>query len=309
MNQYYNICEFFEYNIYSIIVDMLTTFIGAFLGLIVALIIYRKGEKKERTKELSDEKVKAYNQLKRFSLLLKSVVDICKQQNDIFEEFSKKLIEKPYDSHLISIMATNDRERLIKSDDSNLFKSYMILTNESANKFVEYQKIFLNADYIFQLYTVLFNKHEKYLTFLFNDLKDVSDSLLKIINRIVLEQNILYLNGVDNSNPEFQFLEKYKNTFQRLKEQSADGFANFGIFRNEFLVPLQGEIFKSVSNKMFAFEIESEIAIVLTKLNNRKANAESHAATYKSISEDKKLEESLGFLESIKTKIEKINEP
>lgn len=59
----------------------MSTIIGAFLGFVFALIIYRIQNANARNKKELAEKEKAINTLKRFSLLLKAIVNSEKQQN------------------------------------------------------------------------------------------------------------------------------------------------------------------------------------------------------------------------------------
>ena len=74
MEHYNSICEYICDNKYSVLINLISTTLGAFLGFLFALIIYRLTESNKRKNDKHAEEIKAYNTLKRFSLILQSVI-------------------------------------------------------------------------------------------------------------------------------------------------------------------------------------------------------------------------------------------
>jgi hypothetical protein len=182
-------CSLLEYlylNLNSVIIDCITTTLGAAVGFIFALIIYWIGEVKIKHKEKYNEQIIAYNILRKFNLLLTSVVKNCEEQNTEFELFSKKLSEKPLDNILPQIYATNNRERLMEFDNNELFNAYMLFDKQNNKKIEDYRTIFNFADYIYFYYLDLLSQNEKHLNFIHKDLKVVETNTLNIILKIQL---------------------------------------------------------------------------------------------------------------------------
>ena len=308
MEHYNNLCVYFCDNTYSFWINFLSTLIGAFLGFGSALIIYWLGNRNTRIKNKKAEKEKAYNTLKRFSFLLKSVIKTCRDQNVQFDIHSKDLIAKPLSFHFPQLLATNDRERLIKSDNLELYYSFMLYDQDNIDKFRDYKNIFNHADFLQKNYSDLFIQNEKHQNFLHSDLKAIRDSLLAIAIRIGLIQKDIQFNEpkdyLDNS--EFHFLEKYGTIYSSLK---GNGFTDMEPYRDRFLVPFQLELFENITNQLHADEIASHIATALTRMGNVVNNTIEHASNFADLNNDGNINSALVYLEMIHKKIDKINKP
>jgi len=308
MENYNNICEYFCNNQYSIWISFLSTLIGAFLGFCFALIIYWLTNRKTRNDKKKAENEKAYNTLKRFSFLIKSVIKTCRGQNDEFHSYSKDLIAKPLNFHLPQLLATNDRERLIESDKIELYYSFMLYDKDNNDKFKDYKNIFNHADYLQKNYSDLFVQNEKHQNFLHSDLKVIRDSLLAITIRIGLIQKDIQINEPKDylENSEFQFLDKYRAIYLGLK---GNRFTDLEPYRDHFLVPFQLELFEKMVNQLHADEIASHIATALTRMENVVMNTIEHASNFADLNNYENLNSALEYLEKINEKIEKINKP
>ena len=308
MTNYTSFCEYFYDNYYSIITSCITTIIGAALGFIFALTVYWIGEWTKRTNEKHAEKLKAFNTLKRFSVLILSVKDKCQKQNDEFDLFSNELTANPLILNLPQVIATNDRERLVESDSIELYYSFMIFDKQNKNKFKEYKNIFNYADFLQKFYSDLISQNEKHLNFSHSDSKVVRDKLLNIAVKIGLLQKDIQMNNPKGftDDLEFQFLERFRQIYVGLK---GNGFSDLEPYKDTFLIPLQIELFENINDQKIANEIASESATAITRLDELILNAKDHAKQYLKINENKNVTEALEYLEKIRIKIEAIVEP
>jgi hypothetical protein len=301
--EYFSLLEYFFANYYSVITDCITTTIGATVGFIFALIVYWIGEVKIKNKERYNEKVIAYNILKKFNLLLTSVIKNCEEQNTEFELFSKNLTESPLENILPQIYATNNRKRLMEFDNHELFNAYMLFDKLNDKRIEDYRTIFNYADYVYFYYLDLISQNEKHLNFTHKDSKVLETSTLNIILKIQLR--LFYIiNTTPNfeTNTEYIFLRSYENKYKSIK---GSDFTNLQSLKDEFLLPLQNEIFSNTQDKQIAFDVIYETALAITKLNTVKLNSIEHAKQYREI----KTKESLKFLKDISNKLEQIKEP
>jgi len=308
MEHYNDICEYYCDNKYSIWIGFLSTLIGAFLGFGFALIIYWLGNRNTRINKKKAEKEKAYDTLKRFSFLIKSVIKTCRDQNVQFDRYSKDLIAKPLDFHFPQLLATNDRERLIKSDNIELYYSFLLYDKDNNDKFKDYKNIFNYADFLQKNYSDLFIQNEKHQNFLHSDLKVIRDSLLAIAVRIGLIQKDIQFNEPKDYllNSEFLFLEKYRIIYLSLK---GNGFTDLELYRDRFLIPIQLRLFENMTNQTHADEIASYVATALTRMENVVMNTIEHASNFADLNKDENINSALEYLEKINEKIEKINKP
>jgi hypothetical protein len=223
-------------------------------------------------------------------------------------EHSKDLINKPLDYHLPQLLATNDRERLVHSDDIELYHSFIHFEKRNKNKFKDYKNIFNHADFLDKFYADLFRQNENHHNYMYADLKIIRDNLLAISIKLGLRQKDIQFAKPDNYylDPEFKFIEKYRAIYIGLK---GEGFSDIEPYQNKFLKPLQSELFENISIQKLADEIAYEIANALIRLENILINTISHAEIYAKLDEDENVNSALEFLERIKNKIEEINEP
>jgi len=299
--------------------NLISTAIGSFLGFLFALIVYWVTEFNKRRNEKHAEKVKAYNTLNRFSWLLKSVIKTCTEQSKLLKLHSDDLKRKPLEFHSPQILATNDRERLVKSDTLELYHSFMLYDKENPSKFKDYKNIYNHSDFLQKYYSDLFIQNEKHQNFLHSDLKLIKNNLLCIEIKIGLLQKDIQLKDPAGfmDNLEFQFLEKYKNIYNSLKDtEFADlepykgtGFTDLEPYRDELLIPLQVELFENISQQKIADEIAFQITEAVTRMDRAILNTKTHADSFVNDENDNNVKSALDFLGKIQKKIEKIDEP
>ncbi|MDA3929752.1 MAG: hypothetical protein PF541_12435 [Prolixibacteraceae bacterium] len=308
MIQYSNICEYVCDNRYSIIINVFSTVIGAFLGFLFALIIYWIGNLNARKKLKNAKDEKAYNTLKRFSILLKTLVKSCNRQNQEFNNYATNLRNNPLDDHTPGFLATNDRTRLVDSDTLELYHSYINMEKSNNNKFTDYRNIFIQADFIQKFYDDLFIQNEKQKKYTFSDLKVIRDNLLAISVKIGLLQKDIQMNKPKTytDDREFQFLEVYRAIFIRLKR---DGFTKLEPYYNEFLIPFQSEIFDYLSDQNQADQISTHIATVMTRIDHIKLNILEHAKGFSDLESNPNISSAIEYLDRIRLQIEKNNKP
>ena len=308
IEHYNNLGEYVCSNKYSVLINLISTTIGAFLGFLFALIIYWLTEFKKRKNLKHYEKVKAFNTLQRFSLILKSVIKTCKEQSDLFKLHSKDLKAKPLNFHFPQIPVTNDRDRLIESDTFKLYNSFMLFDKDNPNKFNDYKNIFNHSDFLHKYFADLYIQNEKHQNFLHSDLKLIRDNLLYIVIKIGLLQKDIQMKDPKGyvNNKEFQFLEKYRNIYLSLK---GTGFTDLEPYRDKFLLPLQLELFGNISVQEIANDITFQIANAITRIDNMIFNTQTHADNLTNIEGEENVKSAINYLSKIQEKIEKINAP
>lgn len=306
--KYSNIFEYICDNRFSTLIDLLSTLIGAFLGFLFGLLLYWLGNWTSRKRKKKEEEQIAYDTLKRFSILLKTLVKSSKKQNEEFNNYAEKIIKEPLNYHTPNFLATNDRNRLIESDSLELFHSFMIFENDNPNKYSDYRNIFIHADFIQKFYEDLLIQNEKHMNFSHSDFKVIRDNLLSITIRMgLIQKNIQIENPVTYiHNKEFQFLEKYSEIYLSLK---GVGFTNLEPYNDRFLIPFQLEIFDNISDQNQADEISIYIATIMTRMDSVIMNTKEHATNFANLDKNEDVNSALLYLEKIIEKIEKNNKP
>lgn len=305
MAQYNSMCEFLALEKYYVIVNLVTTTLGAFLGLGVALLIFWLTQENQRINKYNSQKHKSFQTLMRLNALLKSAVNTTKKQVEIFKAHSEELRKYPYDYHLPQLIVSNDLRRLVVSDNFENFNSYLLFegTNEQTRK--EYKKIFNNVDYLEKYMSDLISQNQKHVDFTYEDSKFIRDNLISISFKMnLLEKDIQFKNPRDyKSKSDYIFLERYIKIY---KELLGTGFTNLNPYKERFLQPLQSELFENINND-FTNEIAKHITNTLTRLESISMNTFMHSDNLSEASD--KTKSAIMYLQTIIQKIDKINEP
>jgi len=305
MEQYSNYCDFLEKNIYSISFNFFTTVIGAFLGFIFALFIYKLSNKKTSDIQKKAEIQKYFNTLKRFSLLLDSVVDKSRKQNLEFRSYYENLRNHPLNQKSPNRVISNDRNRLVKSDNSDLYKAFMFFDKDNLRNNKDYFEMFTYADYLEDYYSRLFLLDAKHFEDKCINFSSVSINLLKVLHilHLIQIQKETYLGDNARNDNEYIFVRKYLDLKVKLSTELENQFENF---KEEFFKPLQHELYRNIVIPENQYQIGIEVSSALTLLDECSINATSLSNEFSNEQSLNDVDISLKALEKINEKIKKI---
>lgn len=285
-----------------------STALGSFLGFVFALIVYWIQECLTKKKERHNDYIKTYNTLKRFSQLLDSVVDKSRRQNMEIRTYSESLKSHPLNDKSPNSVISNDRSRLVKSDNSDLYKAFMSFDKENLRKNNDYLEMFTYADYIEEYYSHLFSQSAKFFENKCINFKAVQNNLLRILHMLHLLQiqKEAYLGDKASNDNEYLFVCKYLNLKVKLSTNPENQFEHF---KEEFFKPLQRELYSNIVLPENQYQIGIEVSSALTLLDECIVNANALLDEFSNELSLKNVEISLKALEKTNEKIKKINEP
>lgn len=307
MEEYKNICEYISNNEYSVIVDFLSTVLGAFLGFIVALAIYVLSENNRRKKEKNDEKRNSYNTLIRLSLILKSVISTSTKQGKEFNAISEKLLSHPLVIHLPEIPVSNDVNRLVASDDLMLYKAFMLFKNNDKDRHNDYKNIFKHADYLQAYFADLLTQNEKHQLYVHSQLLVVKDNLFQIASKLSFLLTDIELKEPTNykSNTTHIFIE---NFFKIYVDIRGSGFPDFSRYKVEFFNPLLEKLYTYISNITIADEIALTISKSIIILTEVELNSKKQAGDFSNSKDKEFVDGAILFLTKMSAWIDSIKE-
>jgi len=287
---------------------MFTTVIGAFLGFIFALFIYKLSNKKTSEIQKKAEIQKYFNTLKRFSLLLDSVVDKSRKQNLEFRTYSENLRSHPLNQKSPNRVISNDRNRLVKSDNSDLYKAFMFFDKDNLRNNKDYLEMFTYADYLEEYYIHLFSQDAKHFKDKCINFRAISNNLLKIshVLHLIRMQKKAHLGDNARNDNEYIFVRKYLDLKVKLNTNPENQFENF---KDEFFKPLLRELYDNIAIPENQYQIGIEVSSALTLLDECSINATSLSDEFSNEQSLNDVDKSLKALEKINEKIKKIKEP
>jgi hypothetical protein len=304
MESYKNIYEYISANQYSTLINVISTFLGAFLGFFFAWCIYRLGERSQRKNDELAKRINAYNVLQRFSLILDSVVRNSKKQSEYYELYSKNLHSNPFEYLIPDIGATYDVERLVNSDSLELFQSFLIFEKANSISFKDYREIFKHADFLKTYFADLFIQIQKHHEYFYSDSKIIRNNLLIITTKLVIYANKIYStlqSELPSNKIELQFINKFIDVNRELKKSNP---SNLEQYRNLFFMPFANEFYSHFTNQFMIDEIAYPLTESITLLENIELNVNNHSENFSNT--EKETEDAIKYLMFVIDKISKI---
>lgn len=280
--------------------NVLIAFIGAFFGLLFALLINRCVENGEK-KKVKSLKIKIdKDRLSYLALILKSTVDTSRKQIIHFTDLAKKVEENPLEIHMPNFIASHDVWRLRNLDSIELFDSYVSLFKEQENNTKEYKNIFGQGDYIFEKMADALKQNERHRNFQHKDELFVRDCIDEIYTKIGLRtKNIEFKFG---NNPthieEFNYLREFENIYSEFSES----FADFKGIKEKYLKPLHDTILHQIADINFSDYIFELTKKALNRLLNVEYNSLEFAKDMKNLEIETK--KAIDYLDNQRMKIE-----
>jgi hypothetical protein len=130
--------------------DLLTTFLGAFLGFLVAIYLNRLSEKTEKWKEGKRKENYNIDMLNILNIYVDSALDDAKQQIRYLEQFVQWVNNEPLKGHMPVILAAYNIERLKNFNSNALLEAFLYFHPNNPSIINSYDSIFSSTDYLYR---------------------------------------------------------------------------------------------------------------------------------------------------------------
>lgn len=138
------------HNILNYIGDIIPEAIGALIGVMGALYIFRLQLRKDKKQQRKKSKQEQLETLRFSGIILESIISTFEKEVKILDEYQLNIQLYPYlQIHQPSVLATNDIHRLLKiMEGSDYLNSYMRQIGSSKSDLSNYNKIAKSIDYL-----------------------------------------------------------------------------------------------------------------------------------------------------------------
>lgn len=296
------VADLIIFNVGSIIIELLISFFGAFLGFLFALYLNRKAEKKIKKKELEKVTQNYLDHLNHLSITLDAITKIYPKQLDKILEHADNVKKSPFQILSPEIQATYDLERLKNLNTDMIFNAYRYFFNDS-DDLKEYTKLFANADYLYRIFQDFENQNEKHQSFIHKDqlfirecLENISFHIGFFVKKLQLNHPETYTNLSD-----YICLFPYDRRLAEITSKELD----FRKLMDEFIAPLSITILEKIQDYDFVFSVFPDVKKALNRLISIEANSIRFAELY--IEDKDSISAALETLSNINLKLKKIN--
>lgn len=301
----FNFGEHYHYSSSSFIIDLFTTFVGAFFGFLFALYLNRRAEQKIKKLELEKRRDLFLDKLNYLALFIESLIDTVNKQIKYFDDFSLKVKKSPLEIHMPELLATYDFDRLKNFSSNELLEAFTYFNRFNENRIKDYKNIFSHVDYLHRIFLDYEKQNEKHQLFVHKDQLFVRECLENTALKIGLKcKNIQYNNSENYSqDTEYKYLLFFVQKYSELTKMNLD----FKLVRDEYFKPLHDSIFNNINDQDFSDSIYFELKKGMSRLINIEANSIRFSDDFKDCKNN--VEDSLKYLTEIKEKISSINVP
>lgn len=300
MNLNFNFGEHFYESGSSFGINVLITFIGAFFGLLFALLVNRIFENRGKKNAENKKNAQDNDRINYLGIILKSTCKTAKEQVKHYHDLAEKVKENALQAYMPVQLATYDVWRLRNLDSIELFDSFISVFSNSENKTKEYKNIFGHGDFIFEKLNEAKKQNERHRNFQHKDELFVRDCIEEIYTWIGLRAKnfqVIHKEKVTEI-PEFNYLRKFEEIYKSVSV----GVADFTRIREEYFKPLHDSILDNIEEISFADSLFTIVKKALSRLQNIEFNALEFAKDMESLETETK--EAIEYLEKQKLQIE-----
>lgn len=287
-----SICELMESAYFS---NLSIAIIGAGIGVLGSLYIFRQTIEKDKLKE--EQKREDYL-ASRFKLTTELLKDVLKQSNDQADKYIEqgdKIKENPYNFHYVQLLASNQMARLQNIDSQDLFDAFIDRFGDSDETINKYKDFFGHVDFVSKSLEMTFSSNDRNIKNLGQD----QEKLRLLIDTFY--SNYFILKNSSETIPEIKvIMDKYWMPFQ---EYIGSGPVDLQKMNREFFVPLFEEVKKSsADNNVSGAHILVSLRGITTLMHHIAIN-NTHYAEYTALVLKNNLQKSIAFLEAIAKEI------
>lgn len=301
----FNFYEYFIKNIDAILLNLIATFLGAFLGFLFALWINNHNNKKSTIKELHFKKQQYYNRVLYLSLYLDAIKKYSIEQLSEMIKHSENIKSSPLKYCEPAVIASNELELLKNMNSSELFQSYMYFFLRSDEEGKNYNKLFLNIDYLGRIYSDYEKMNFRHQEFLYKETKEVLGCLSGILLKIALhEVKLMKLNKIEfQHSPEIIYFQHFKNIAIEMNGKELD----FEKANNLIFLPLLNTLIDNVDDETLINEIFTLAKRGTDILKITKANAIRFAEAC--ISDKSEISIAIDIIDNFNKNLKTLNSP
>lgn len=204
------------------------TIIGAFVGILGSLYIFRKTIRHDHKASLLSRESYLKNRLFFLSLLLEDALETVAKQKGYFVAQGKIIKGSPFELTLPKLVVSQHLNRIRTIDSQDVFQGFTLLFDSDENNIEKYKEFLGRLDFIdqrLQQVMVSNEKHIKTSITLRTKFKSIADNFYSIMPGLIAVNNSLY--------------EKYLDIFNQLLLEKP---LNIESFYNEFCVSMFEEL-------------------------------------------------------------------
>lgn len=207
---------------------LIITIIGAFVGILGSLYIFRKTIRHDHEASLLSRESYLKDRLFFLSLLLEDALEAVAKQKGYFFEQGEIIKGSPFELTLPKLAVSEHLNRIRTIDSQDVFQGFTLLFGSDENNIKKYKEFLGRLDFIdqrLQQVMVSNEKHIKTSIELRTKFKSIADNFYSIMPGLIAVDNLLY--------------EKYLDIFNQLLLEKPLNIENF---YNEFCVSMFEEV-------------------------------------------------------------------
>ncbi len=296
----------------SIVWDILTNCIGAFVGFGLSILIYshqitkEKDKEKERVeKEKEKERVETAQKdkdlLKYYSELIRKNLSVGNRNLALIDEYIKNQEKDLTNLMVLPRVPSHDFTRLINVDNKGVFEAWVNNFKETET-IKQYQKTNSAVDILDGVIKEVHRMHNTVIEHSYKKMLSIKEIVDNLPDRLSVILNELgkELGEERHNDKYYTTLDGFVIVYGNLAKEGAD----ISRFIDEFVTPLIKEIGAKFAHYPYAMEIMISCKKSRVKINEVKTDIQTMVNDFKKI--NGKVAESIQILESTNTKIERI---
>jgi hypothetical protein len=273
MTLVYSFLERFIESLYLFLGDLLITFLGAFLGFLLALLSNKWIEDQKNQKDLKKSINKKYEALKHLESLAESVLNHILTQMRFFKECAERIRLQPLEIQIPQFESSDDLDRIKNLDKQYIISSFLHFYPTERNVISD---LFSHIEFTDRRLKEAYLENERHIDFVQKDQLSIQEDidLLSISTEISIMNYELELGEKVNDSTDFQYLRQVQKIFNNVVSVPP---IDFDRLEKEYLLFLKSTLPIRLSNRKLLNEFYFIVRKTLNRIQTIKVNATMRA--------------------------------
>jgi len=273
MTLVYSFLERFIESLYLFLGDLLITFLGAFLGFLLALLSNKWIEDQKNQKDLKKSINKKYEALKHLESLAESVLNHILTQMRFFKECAERIRLQPLEIQIPQFESSDDLDRIRNLDKQYIISSFLHFYPTERNVISD---LFSHIEFTDRRLKEAYLENERHIDFVQKDQLSIQEDidLLSISTEISIMNYELELGEKVNDSTDFQYLRQVQKIFNNVVSVPP---IDFDRLEKEYLLFLKSTLPIRLSNRKLLNEFYFIVRKTLNRIQTIKVNATMRA--------------------------------
>jgi len=249
--------------------DLLISFLGAFLGFLLALLSNKWIEKRHIKRLDKERAIERFESMKHLETLIISVLSQINQQMKHYAEYANKIKGKPLEIHLTVCVSSDEIKRIQNLNKQYIISSFLFYYPTDRNVISD---LFTYIDFAELRLNESFSENRRHIDYIYRDQLIIQENAENIstIFSINLMNLSIDLGDKVSENIDYNYFQQFQHIFKNITSTEP---VDFDRIKREYFLRILETLTDNLSDRNLINELAFKLRKALNKIRNIEANS------------------------------------